>query len=409
MMRPTRVVIVDDSPTQRLAMTRLIGAAGDMIVVGEASDGIEAFTMVERLRPDVISMDVKMPRLDGLGATRRIMDACPTPIVVVSSVAKSALAMDLLNAGALAAVEKPPAPGDLGYQERCDEIVKMLRLMAGVRVIRHWNPENPPRGTAQLILPTSPGVLSSDSPEAVAPSPVIFHAANVPAIVGIGASAGGPGALAAVLGGLPADFPLPIVIVQHLSAEFVPGLAEWLDRACAITVCLAVDGETPQPGVAYMAPGNAHLRLSADKRLMLDYNEDGAYRHRPAVDALFESLAAAYGARSIGVVLTGMGDDGAAGLQKVRLGGARTIAQNAETCVVFGMPAAAIERGAAEYVLPLTAIGRALLILAGRGGTRSLVGTAQRDSANMPGGDNSFDNTFPIRAPKPTGGGVRGK
>jgi two-component system chemotaxis response regulator CheB len=226
---------------------------------------------------------------------------------------------------------------------------------------------------------------------------VTFHAAKIPAIVGIGASAGGPGALARVLGGLPAEFPIPIVIVQHLSAEFVPGLAEWLDRSCAISVRLAVDGETPQPGTAYMAPGNAHLRLSADRRLMLDYSEGGVYRHRPAVDALFESLATVYEAHSIAIVLTGMGDDGAIGLETLRKGGARTIAQDAQSCVVFGMPAAAIERGAAEYVLPLNMISRALMILGGRGGTRSLVGATDSNR------NNPLDNSISTRAPKPTG------
>ncbi len=363
-MRVTRVLIVEDSPTQRFLLARLLETERDLLVVGQAKDGLEAVEMVERLRPDVISMDMRMPRLDGLNATRHIMNMCPTPIVVVSEAGKSQAAMELLQAGALAAVEKPPAPTDPRYAERRDELLKMLRLMAGVRVIRHWQPD------AINSAINNGGSSSRPSPRTESTETLILRMkhddAQLPMIVGIGASAGGPGALIKLLGGLPADFPLPIVLVQHLSAEFMPGLAQWLNRSCALTVRLAEMNELPHAGIIYVAPGNTHLRVSADKRLVLD-SQPGRYRHWPAVDALFTSLAEAYGARAIGVVLTGMGEDGADGLRTMRNAGARTIAQNEETCVVFGMPAAAIALGGAEYVLPLPAIGAALLTLAGTG------------------------------------------
>ncbi len=357
---PTRVLIVEDSPTQRLALTRLIESVPDLTVCGHAADGEQAVRLAEALRPDVISMDVMMPRLDGLNATRRIMAECPTPIVVVSSVSASRDAMEILRAGALAAVEKPPAPTASDYAARCAEIIRLLRLMSAVRVIRHWSPDSAhaPRPTA-LLSESGTGPLRPNS------APALLSRSR-PAIVGIGASAGGPGALATVLSRLPADFPLPIVIVQHLSAEFVPGLAEWLDRSCPLNVRLASAGDVPTPGTIYVAPGNAHLRLGTDRTLVLD-SRVGSYRHCPAVDALFESLADEYGVQAIGVVLTGMGDDGASGLRAMRNVGAHTIAQDEATCVVFGMPGAAIAQGAAEFILPLSSISGALQRLAIRG------------------------------------------
>jgi len=347
---PIRVLVVEDSVTQRRQLVTLIQKAPDMEVIGQARNGMEAIELVEKLRPDVISMDIRMPHLGGLEATREIMREFPTPIVIVSHASSDAdMAMAAMQAGALAAIEKPPASTDPHYARRCEELVSTLRLMARVRVIRHWNNHSRPLPKTGPLLATSQPLL-----------------APVPEIVVIGASAGGPGALAAVLGKLPADFALPVLIVQHLTAEFMPGLAEWLNRAGPLPVRLAVGGELPLPGQVLLAPGGAHLRLSIEGRVVLD-SIRGSYRHQPAVDALFKSTADCYGSRAIGIVLTGMGDDGAAGLRLMRDAGARTIAQNEETCVVFGMPAAAIERGAAEFVLPLEKIGSAIRALCSRG------------------------------------------
>ena len=345
---PIRVLIVEDSPTQRLALAHMIESSPDLIVCGLAVDGEQAVEMTERLRPDVISMDVQMPRVNGLDATRRIMSSTPTPIVVVSAVNTSPLALDALQSGALAVVEKPPAPNDPDYAARCSEIVQLLKLMAEVHVIRHWPQE---RDRRPVTKPLS-GLTT--------PPPTNYWLTPVPpTIVGIGASAGGPGALATLLASLPADFPLPILVVQHLAPDFVPGLAEWLDRVCSLTVRLATAGELPTRGNVYIAPGNRHLRISADRRLVLD-SIVGNYRHCPAVDAMFESLATVYGTQALGIILTGMGDDGAAGLRAMRDSGGHTIAQDEQSCVVFGMPAAAIARGAAESVLPLSEIAMAM-------------------------------------------------
>jgi two-component system chemotaxis response regulator CheB len=356
-----RVLVVEDSATQRHHLVTVIQQAPDMAVVGQARDGLEAIQLVEKLRPDVISMDVRMPHLGGIEATQRIMSSFPTPVVVVSSAANdSDLTMQAMQAGALAALEKPPATTHPDFKARSEQLISMLRLMAGVRVIRHLNL---PRvaalqgagSTAQSLLDSKPYLRLVRS-----------HPSTPPEIVVIGTSAGGPSALAELLSSLPPDYGLPVIVVQHLTAEFMPGLAEWLNRACSLPVRLAQHGERPAPGVVLLAPGNAHLRFSAERRIVLDSNNEG-YRHQPAVDVLLESTALYYASRAIGVVLTGMGDDGAAGLRAMRDTTARTIVQDEESCVVFGMPAAAIAAGGAEFVLPLDKIAAAILKLSGRG------------------------------------------
>jgi two-component system chemotaxis response regulator CheB len=355
-----RVLVVEDSLSQRHRLVSLIREAAEMVVVGQAFDGLQALEMVEKLHPDVISMDLRMPRLNGVEATRLIMDQFPTPIVVVSSASSdSEITMQAMQAGALAAIEKPPADDHPDFTRRRDELVSMLRLMSEVRVIRHWTPSIPVssfklhgRGTAIGLGGTGP--LST---------PVIRCNDAAPAeIVVIGTSAGGPSALVEVLSRLPATFNLPIVIVQHLTAEFMPGLADWLNRSCPLPVRLARRGELPTPGTVLLAPGGAHLAISRDRRIVLDSSANG-HRHQPAVDVLLESVAAEYGPNAVGVILTGMGDDGAVGLRAMRNAGARTIVQNEETCIVFGMPAASIALGAAEFVLPLDKIGSTIITL----------------------------------------------
>ncbi len=343
-----RVLVVEDSITQRHQLVSLIQKAPDMTVVGQARDGLEAIQLVEKLRPDVISMDIRMPHLGGLDATRQIMGHFPTPIVIVSNASNDAdMAMQAMQAGALAAVEKPPATTAPDFASRCDELLSMLRLMAGVRVIRHWHP------VAPLPYPTKPVTG-------------VFRSPVRPEIVAIGASAGGPGTLATLFGGLPRDFNLPILVVQHLTPEFMPGLAEWLNRAGPLPVRLAVNGEPPSPGTVLIAPGGMHMRISADGRIVLD-SMRGNFRHHPAVDVLLGSAADRYGPRAVGIVLTGMGDDGAQGLRSMRDAGARTIVQDEATCVVFGMPAASIALGAAEFVLPLEKIAPTIRTLCDRG------------------------------------------
>lgn len=339
-----KVLVVEDSITTRRFLVNMINEAPTMMVCGEANNGLEALQMVEQLKPHIVSMDIQMPRMDGIEATKQIMATKPTPIVVASAglgQKEVDFAMLAIEAGALAAIEKPTAaPQDEAKRE---EFLRLLRLMARVRVIRR-----------------NPNLL----PDIALPSPIKTDIKTFPEIIAIGASAGGPGVLAQILGHLPTDFPIPILIVQHLSADFVPGFADWLSRRCKMRVRIPVQGDFPMAGEIWIAPGGKHISLSADGRVVL-HSDKGNHRHQPSIDILFESVSSVFGARAIGILLTGMGDDGAEGLAMLYKQGARTIAQDEETSVVFGMPAAAIERQAAEYVLSAHQISAALLDLVG--------------------------------------------
>ncbi len=334
-----KVLVVEDSITTRRFLVKLINDMPGLMVCGEAYDGQEAIRLAEELAPDVISMDIHMPRMDGVEATRQIMIHTPTPIVVASNGVGQRevdVSMQALAAGAVAVIEKPSAaPHD---EARRMEYVRLLRYMARVKVIRRY---------ASLPLP---------------PTPLALRPLVHPQVVVMGASAGGPAALSHILTNLPADFPVPILIVQHLPADFVAGFVQWLDTRSPLAVRVAVDGERLLDGHVLVAPGDRHLIVRPDGSLGL-LSEKGDYRHQPAVDKLFESAAQVFGKQVIAVLLTGMGMDGAIGMAQLRALGAHTIVQDEATSVVYGMPAAAIERQAAEFVLPDVKIAQALLEL----------------------------------------------
>lgn len=344
-----RVLIAEDSATIRHYLVGLINETPGLEVIGEAANGEEALALAERLKPDVISMDINMPRLDGFEATRRIMAEHPTPVVVVSGLVEKDidLSFQALEAGALAVVEKPPDRRNPSFHEKQLHLVRTLVAMAGVSVVRRGIPVSAP---------------AQDDHREIIEVPTIETG---PELIAIGASAGGPSALSKLLAGLPADFPVPIVIVQHIPQEFVVGLARWLDKNTPLRVQVAEDGIALQQGVVNLSPGTVHLKVlrrgeALGVRLV---NEKGENRYQPSVDVLFESVAGVCGSRAVGLILTGMGDDGAAGLLKMRHVGARTLVQDKDSCTVFGMPAAAIERDAAEQVKSLTELPSAILAL----------------------------------------------
>ncbi|MBN1964873.1 MAG: chemotaxis-specific protein-glutamate methyltransferase CheB [Anaerolineae bacterium] len=353
---PLRVLIADDSATVRHFLASLIADTPDMTVVGEAKDGEEAILLAQRLHPDIISMDISMPRLDGLAATRYLMQHLPLPIVIVSAQLDKREDVDLafmaLQAGALAVLDTPPGYQHAEFQTRRLHFLTTLRAMAGVTVVRRWFDTDPltadSRGTVELT--PLPGAL--------------------PGVVAIGASAGGPMALHKVLNRLPSDFPVPVAIVQHMADGFVDGLIRWLDGCTPLAVTQAEQGQLVRAGQVVVAGGGAHLTLrraaGGGARVVLDY-EFGSSPYLPSVDALFTSVATHFGPRAVGVLLTGMGADGADGLLKMREAGAHTIAQDEATCLVYGMPGAAVARGAAMDVLPITQIVPALLELVQEG------------------------------------------
>jgi two-component system chemotaxis response regulator CheB len=344
---PIRVLVVEDSPTIRHYLKTIIDDTPQLQVVGTARDGVEAVHLIAEIKPDVVSMDVQMPVLDGLEATRQIMHQHPTPVVIVSGLVDREIDLSFraLQAGALAVVPKPPSRDDSRFEAHTRQLTNTLQAMAGVRVIRRWASAyevNPPKDEKRF-----------DTTHTLRPTPEI---------IAVAASAGGPSALATLLGGFQSQLSIPMVVVQHMPGEFLVGLARWMRKFTDLNVQIAKDGETLEPGVVYFAPGNHHLRVVRNGTTFCAQVDAEAHGHRyqPSADVLFESVATATGERGVGIVLTGMGDDGAYGLGVMRGAGARTFAQDEESCVVFGMPAAAIERGAAERVMSAAQIASTL-------------------------------------------------
>ena len=356
-----RVLIVDDSATARLLLTRLLTSDPDIEVVGTANDGAEGVARALELRPNLITMDIRMPRMDGLEATRRIMEQIPTPIIVVSASVDSAdlpITFSAIQAGALEVLEKPVGFGAQNFEALRQRLLLTVKLMAEVMVVRRR--PRPPTGT----LPAS----SAPHYGPPAERPRVTQPLHIPslsqplALVAIGASTGGPSALATLLKVLPADFPVPIAIVQHIASGFLPGLVTWLQTMCALSLKVAQEGELMAPGQVYFAPEDRHLVLSA--RGMLSASYAPAVSHvRPSATVLFKSAAAAYGPEVAGVLLTGMGDDGAEGLKAIREAGGTTLAQDEATSVVYGMPRAAVELGAVSVVLPLERMAPTMIAL----------------------------------------------
>lgn len=340
MAQNIRILLAEDSPTVRRYLLSIIEETPDMTVVGEARTGAEAVSMVESLRPDVVSMDIQMPDMDGLEATRRIMATVPTPIVVVSGLLESdvALSLQAIEAGALAVVGKPPDRQNPAFAEKSRQLLTTLRAMSGVKVI-----------SRRLYRKLDTGLL---------PPIEISEKAAQPEILVIGASTGGPSALLRLLQNLPKDFALPIAIVQHMPNEFIAGLARWLAGSCSLKIEIARDGMPLERGTVLIANGGSHLTVARQGNGLITrlIEERGSYRHQPAVDVLMESVAKFCGSSAIGLILTGMGDDGAKGLLAMRQAGATTLVQDEASCTVFGMPRAAIEIGAAQQVLPLANI-----------------------------------------------------
>lgn len=327
-----RVLVVEDSRTVRERLLDILRADPDFEVVGEAEDGKTAIELCQSLRPDVVTLDMMLPVMTGLAATEYIMAYCPTPILIVSSSTNRGelfRTYDALAAGALDVLEKPTGTEPDGEWER--RFLSTVKLVARIKVITH------PRarlGTRAVPVRSAGGAIR---------------------IVGIGASTGGAGAVVTILRGLPADYPLPILLVVHIGKMFAGVFAEWLDGQSPLRVSYAAQGQPPAPGRVYMAPPDRHLALRNGKLCV----SDEAERHscRPSVDVLFESIA---GPETAACLLTGMGRDGAAGLLRIRQAGGRTFAQDEATSVVFGMPREAILLGAAERVLPLDSFATAL-------------------------------------------------
>jgi two-component system chemotaxis response regulator CheB len=356
-----RVLVAEDSPTVRELLVDVLLSDPEIKIVGTAENGLDAIAQTKALRPDIVTMDVRMPLLDGLEATALIMVEAPTPIVIISSTIDPkdvTTAMHALRAGALTALPKPPAPGSPGFEEAARSLVETVKAMAQVKVVRRW-PEPAPRRPPDLLRKGRSGPVVMPLSLPVGSAPPLNN------VVAIAASTGGPAALHRIVSDLPATFPAPILIVQHISPSFIQGVADWLDNASELRVKVAEDGEPIVPGTAYLAPDDAHLGVRRPGHVVLSrHGPIGGFR--PSGDFLFESVANTFGASTIAVVLTGMGRDGSDGLRTVRDKKGRIVSQDEATSVVFGMPAAAIASGAVDNIAPLSNIAPVLVHLVSR-------------------------------------------
>jgi len=350
MGRRIRVLVVDDSPTIRRHLADQLARDRELEVVGTAADPYVARDMIQALRPDVLTLDVQMPGMDGLTFLEKLMRLRPMPVVMVSSFTREGCETTL-RALELGAVDFVPKAGLRSAPGTADGIADLARKI---------------KGAAGARLQPVPVAIPRASEGRGAASPRFIPRLRADRLVAVGASTGGTEAIRMLLAGMPPDSP-PVVIVQHMPRQFTRAFAEHCDRECAIRVAEAGDGDEVRPGQALIAPGDRHMTICrAGARLVVRVKRERLVNGvRPSVDVLFLSVAETVGAGSVGILLTGMGADGARGLLAMKLAGARTIAQDAVTSVVFGMPKAAIALGAAEHVLPLARIGAKALELAG--------------------------------------------
>lgn len=333
-----RLLVAEDSQTTRELLLEVFRTDPGIEIVGAARDGEEAVEMTRRLRPDIITMDVCMPKIDGFEATRRIMADAPTPIVIVSGsvdVGEVTVSMSALRAGALAVVQKLGGPAEPGFEQACSRLLSVVRSMSEVKVVKQWRRVGPTRAQAGV------------------PEPALMPRGR---ILAIAASTGGPSALATLLGDLPREIPVPILVVQHIAAGFVAGMAGWLETVSGFPVVVPRDGARLRAGTVYIAPDCAHLGVSAPHTALVSKSAPiGGFR--PSATFLFRSVSRVFGRDTVAVILTGMGQDGVDGLREIREAGGWIVAQDESSSVVYGMPGAAVAAGLPDAIVALDRIG----------------------------------------------------
>ena len=383
MSQPIRVVVVDDSALMRRVITGLLEQDPAIQVVGTARDGREAINQVEALRPDIVTMDVRMPVMDGLATTEHLMAYCPTPILVLTASLASHdvdITFKMLGAGALEVIEKPSGHDPIALERTGRALIRRIKVLARVKVVTHLRGrrrstvgpeaaghiETKKHADKPARRHTSNGEEKTPQPRPVSqfPTPPISRSPGLPPfpLIVIGASTGGPRVVYQLLAGLPADLPAAVLVVQHIAEGFSAGMAEWLALASPLPVVLAKEGRPLRPGEILIAPDQRDLLITREQTIHL--SENPLLIQRPSIDISMQAAAEVFGPRAIGVLLTGMGRDGAYGMLTIRRANGYTIAQDEATSTIFGMPRAAIQLGAANEVLPAPRIAARVARLA---------------------------------------------
>lgn len=354
-MSKIRVVVVDDSAVVRKVLTAILNSDTGIEVVGVASDPYLAREKIKKLNPDVITLDVEMPRMDGVTFLKNLMRLRPMPVVMVSSLTKEGaeITLEAMEAGAVDFVAKPSLDLTNSLESYGEDLIEKVKTAAAAQVRRY---------TRDITLPEVVPKYSADAVLKKKPASRLFKTSEK--IIAIGASTGGTEAIKEILAAMPADAPA-IVVTQHIPEAFSGAFAQRMNRISAMVVREAEDGQRIVPGHAYIAPGSHHLLVRRDGARYVCRLHDGpaVNRHRPSVDVLFRSVAQNVGANAVGVILTGMGMDGALGLKELRDSGAPTLAQDENTSVVWGMPGEAVKLGGVDRILPLQHIGAEMLKL----------------------------------------------
>jgi two-component system chemotaxis response regulator CheB len=344
-----RVLIVEDSPVVQQFLEHVLSSDPAVEVIGIARDGEEAIEMAKQRIPHVITMDINMPRMNGFEATRKIMESCPTPIIVVSAswdAREVETSFRAMEAGAVAILAKPRGGDHPELEPEARELIQTVKLMSEVKVVKRWM-----RKETAAVDARAPKIKAEKTHSGIE-------------AVAIGASTGGPVPIQTILSAFPTQFPAPVFVVQHIASGFVSGFAEWLSGSSRLQVKVAVDGEHIDAGHVYVAPDEFHMGVRNDRRIALN-REEPENGLRPSVSHLFRSVAHVYGGNSVGILLSGMGKDGAEELKLMRDRGAITFAQDEGTSVVYGMPGEAVKLGAAQYSLPPESIAATLANMAG--------------------------------------------
>jgi two-component system chemotaxis response regulator CheB len=335
-MRPIRVLVVDDSSFARELIADVLATDKDIVLAGEAANGKEALQKVAELKPDLVTMDIEMPVMNGLEAIEKIMALHAVPILVVTTKSDAGTAYAAVSKGALDLVAKP----DVSI-EAAHEFIAKIKMLAGIRVITHMK--------GKRLVPEPGGAVKP-----------IFSRAAGERLVAIASSTGGPAALSIILSALPQDFPCPVVIAQHMADGFVGGMVEWLSKGIRMKVKVASEGECLSAGTVYISPSERHMEVGRDRKVVLTERKANDI-YRPSCDALLRSAATVYGPDTVGVILTGMGMDGAQGMKSIKEAKGMTLAQDEKSSIVYGMNKVAVDSGCVGMILPIDRIGRELI------------------------------------------------